>query len=123
MVVIFAITVVAGGYHKAGTGAGLFLTNAYAQAPAQKAVPAKKANQKADSAKKAKSKVVKGEITAIEDTTLTVEIVKEGGSIAFTVEPKMLEGFEVVDKVMVTYETLSSGENKAVSIKRWETTP
>ena len=110
---IFAVTVVASGYHKTQTGTGLFLTNAYAQTPAQKAVPAKKA----------KLKVVKGEVTAIEDKTLTVEIVKEGGPITFQAEPKMLKGLEVVDKVMVTYETLSSGENKVVRIKRWETTP
>jgi len=113
VLVIFAVAVVASGYHKTQTGAGFFLTNAYAQAPAHKAVPVKKA----------KLKVTKGEVTAIEDKILTVEIVKEGGPIAFTVEPKMLEGFEAVDKVMVTYETLSSGENKAVRIKRWETTP
>ena len=125
VLVIFAVAVVASGYRKVQTGAGLFLTNVYAQAPqapAQKAVPPKKANQKAAPTKKAKLMVVKGEVTAIEDNTLTIEIVKEGGPIAFTVEPKMLEGFEAVDKVMVTYETLSSGENKAVRIKRWETT-
>ena len=112
MLVIFTVAVVASGYHKAQTGAGLFLTNAYAQAPAHKIVPAKKA----------KLKVVKGEVAAIEDKTLTVEIEKEGGPITFTTESKMLKGLEVVDKVMVTYEILPSGENRAVKIKKWETT-
>ena len=112
MLVIFTVAVVASGYHKAQTGSDLFLTNAYAQAPAHKAVPAKKA----------KLKIVKGEVTAIEDKALTVEIEKEGGPITFTTESKMLKGLEVVDKVMVTYETLPSGENRAIRIKKWETT-
>ena len=122
VLVIFTVAVVASDYHKAQTGAGLFLTNAYAQVSAQKAVPAKKTNQKAVPAKKAKLKVIRGEVTIIEDMTLTVQIEKEGGSIDLTAEPKMLKGLEIVDKVMVTYETLPSGENRIVKIKKWERT-
>ena len=109
---VFAVLGTTGGYGKAEKSAGLFLTNAYAQAPAPTAAPAKKVV--------AKWIHVKGTITAIDEKALTFTLheANAAAAITFKVNPEMIKKLTVGEKVVVGYKTMPCGKKYAVYVGR-----
>jgi len=112
---VFAVMGTTGGCAK--KSAGLFITNAYAQAPVPTVAPAKKVEVKLATAK--------GTITAVDVKAGTFTL-KEANATAnaaavettFKASTKLIKALKVGKNVVVGYKTLASGENEAVYVKK-----